>query len=275
MFKRESFVLTLLLLSVLSVHPTALAQSGSTNAFSAPLDAYLTARGDHATKSYVTNIAASPANAWNAGVTTFRSAPQQVGPIVLGVGQTTLPGIGSVTPTGSCKQDLVIPNGVPVLGNWNTGIQTTVNTCVGLSQYLGASGRRCSRCADDLGIRSPASALFRSGRVGFLCLLADLRYCSLQSSSVEQGFSGFADRVVARTAFGQVGVLMFLMRLLSIDSPWRALVFPIIFTLLGSILLACGPLGRESEWNQRAKHRAPSLCREKWGRTSHGSPRGY
>ncbi|MBI5030979.1 MAG: hypothetical protein HZB51_10660 [Chloroflexi bacterium] len=144
MLKHVWFILTVLVFGILSTIHTASAQSGSTGAFSAPLDAYLTARGDHATKSYVTDIAASPANAWNAGVTTFRSAPQQVGPITLGIGQTTLPGVGPVTPTGSYKQDLVIPNGVPVLGNWNTGIQTTVNT------YVDSQGHRIEAAVDPL-----------------------------------------------------------------------------------------------------------------------------
>ena len=106
----------------------AFAQSGSASPISGAVDAYLSATQDNTTQAYITDISASPSNAWNAGAQTLGSAPQQVGPVPNGVGQVNLPGVGTLKPSGSYQEDLAIPNGVPIFGGWNTGIQTTVKT---------------------------------------------------------------------------------------------------------------------------------------------------
>jgi hypothetical protein len=120
------------------------AQAGTVSPLKAPVTTYLQATGQTGTANYVTRISNTAANAWNAGVTTLGNAPQSVGPVPLGAGQTSLPGIGAVTPTGSYQQTLVIPNGVPVLGGWNTGIQTTVNT------FVDTQGHRIEAAPDPL-----------------------------------------------------------------------------------------------------------------------------
>ena len=90
-------------------------------------------------------IADSGSNAWNAGVNSAANPPQPL-PVIgtNGFGQVNLPGIGVLTPTGSYSQWLYVPNGLPVFGGMNTGIQTTVNT------YVDDSGNRVEAAVDPL-----------------------------------------------------------------------------------------------------------------------------
>ncbi len=82
----------------------------------------LSASGQTGLLAYLNRISSSTQSAWSAAANTFSASPQQVGPLSNGSGQVNLPCVGPATQTGSYTQDLVIPNGVPVLGGWNTGL---------------------------------------------------------------------------------------------------------------------------------------------------------
>ena len=129
--------------TVLGVPPLG-AQGPQASALNSAMNALLSLSGS-STQAYVARISASPSQAWNAGVVTFANAPQLIGGLIPnGVGQVTLPNIGPVIPTGSYTQDLIIPSGVPLFGNWNTGIRTTVNT------YVDLYGNRVEAAVDPL-----------------------------------------------------------------------------------------------------------------------------
>ena len=121
------------------------AQSPTATPLTGAVTAYLSATGNAGTLAYVQRIADSGSNAWNAGVNSAANPPQPL-PVIgtNGFGQVNLPGIGVLTPTGSYSQWLYVPNGLPVFGGMNTGIQTTVNT------YVDDSGNRVEAAVDPL-----------------------------------------------------------------------------------------------------------------------------
>jgi hypothetical protein len=104
----------------------------------------LSASGQTGLLAYLNKISNNTQSAWNAAVNTFSAPPQQVGPLSNGSGQTNLPGSGPVVQVGTYTQDLVIPNGIPVIGGWNTGIQTRVDV------EQDAQGKRYAVAVDPL-----------------------------------------------------------------------------------------------------------------------------
>ncbi len=145
MLKRFSTMLALLVLFFIHASQPAAAQAPATSPLSDAIHAYLAGSGQTGTLTYLRLISASPSNAWNAGVQSAARPPRPV-PIIgsNGFGQVTIPGIGTLTKTGSSVQYINFPSNIPLVGGSYTGLSITVD------HYVDAQGNRIEAAPDPL-----------------------------------------------------------------------------------------------------------------------------